>query len=251
MLKDRWRFLRYEANDAATNMALDDAIAEAVKFRIAGPTIRFYGWEPAAVSIGRFQDLEEVVDMEQCQKLGVDVVRRSTGGGAVFHDSGKEVTYSVICPEEMMPQDINEAYREIGGWVVNALKLIGIDSTFEPINDVMVNGKKISGSAQSRRQGIFLQHGTLMFDLDRIRMFSVLRVPPEKSRAQGLEAPAERVTSVREQKKVPWEFVVAAMANAFIMNKQWYIGDLTQDELARAELISRERYSNADWMRGL
>ncbi len=247
MLRKRWRVLRYETSSAAMNMSLDEAIAEAVSFRVAGPTLRFYGWEPAAVSIGRFQALEEVVDLEGCKRLGVDVVRRSTGGGAVFHDSGKELTYSVICPEDMMPKDINEAYREIGGWIVNALKFLGIEGAFEPINDVLVNGKKISGSAQSRRQGIFVQHGTLLFDIDRVRMFSVLKVPPEKVDAQGLEQPADRVTSVREQKKVPWEYFTAAMANAFILNKEWYIGDLTADELTRAELIQRQRYGSEEW----
>ena len=242
--------LRYEANTPAMNMALDEAIAEAVSYRVAGPTLRFYGWDPSAVSIGRFQDLEEVVDMEQCERLGVQVVRRSTGGGAVFHDSGKEITYSVVCPEDMMPNDINEAYQEIGGWLVNALKLIGIEATFEPINDVLVNGKKISGSAQSRRQGIFTQHGTLLYDIDRVRMFSVLKVPPDKLDAHGIEDATERVTSVREQKKVPWDYVIAAMANAFIINKQWYVGDLTTDEMARAELIARERFGNEDWTYG-
>jgi len=242
--------LRYESNTPAMNMALDEAIAEAVTYRVAGPTLRFYGWEPSAVSIGRFQDLEEVVDLEQCDRLGVQVVRRNTGGGAVFHDSGKEITYSVVCPEDMMPSDINEAYREIGGWLVNALKLIGIEATFEPINDVLVNGKKISGSAQSRRQGIFMQHGTLLYDIDQVRMFSVLKVPPDKLDAHGIEDAAERVTSVREQKKVPWDYVIAAMVNAFIINKQWYVGDLTTDEMARAELIARKRYANEDWTYG-
>ncbi len=250
MLRKRWRMLRYESNTPAMNMALDEAIAEAVTYRVAGPTLRFYGWEPSAVSIGRFQDLEEVVDLEQCDRLGVQVVRRNTGGGAVFHDSGKEITYSVVCPEDMMPSDINEAYREIGGWLVNALKLIGIEATFEPINDVLVNGKKISGSAQSRRQGIFTQHGTLLYDIDQVRMFSVLKVPPDKLDAHGIEDAAERVTSVREQKKVPWDYVIAAMVNAFIINKQWYVGDLTTDEMARAELIARKRYANEDWTYG-
>ncbi len=245
MLRKRWRVLGYEKAGAAYNMALDEAIAEAVSFRVAGPTLRFYGWEPAAVSIGRFQKLDEVVDLEGCRRLGVDVVRRSTGGGAVFHD--REITYSVICPEEMMPADINEAYREIGGWTVNALKLIGIDGTFEPINDVLVNGKKISGSAQSRRKGIFMQHGTLIYDLDRAKMFSVLKVPKDKLESHSLADPAERVTSVREQRKVPWEYVAAAMANAFIMNREWYAGDLTSDELARAEVIAKLRYANDDW----
>jgi len=247
MLRKRWRILRYEENDAATNMALDEAIAEAVAFRIAGPTMRFYGWRPAAVSIGRFQNLEEVVDLEQCRKLGVDVVRRSTGGGAVFHDIGKEVTYSVICPEDMMPKDINEAYQEIGGWIVNALRFLGIEGSFEPINDVVVNGKKISGSAQSRRNGIFVQHGTLLYDIDRMRMFSVLKVPKDKMQAHELEEVADRVTSVREQKKVPWDYVAAAMANAFIINREWYAGDITQDELARAEVISKRRFANDEW----
>ncbi len=245
MLRKRWRVLRYEKATAAYNMALDEAIAEAVAFRVAGPTIRFYGWEPAAVSIGRFQKYEEVVDLEGCRRQGVDVVRRSTGGGAVFHD--RELTYSVICPEDMMPADINEAYREIGGWMVNALKLIGIEAVFEPINDVLVNGKKISGSAQSRRKGMFVQHGTLIYDLDRAKMFSVLKVPKDKLEAHTIIDPAERVTSVREQRKVPWEYVAAAMANAFIMNREWYAGDLTADELARAEVIARLRYANDEW----
>lgn len=245
MLRKRWRVLRYEKAGAAYNMALDEAIAEAVAFRVAGPTMRFYGWEPAAVSIGRFQKLEEVVDLEGCKRLGVDVVRRSTGGGAVFHD--QEITYSVICPEDMMPADINMAYQEIGGWMVNALKLIGIEGTFEPINDVLVNGKKISGSAQSRRKGIFVQHGTLIYDLDRAKMFSVLKVPKDKLDSHSLGDPAERVTSVREQRKVPWEFVAAALANAFIMNREWYAGDLTADEIARAEVIARLRYANDEW----
>lgn len=245
MLRKRWRILRYEEGSAAFNMALDEAIAEAVAFRIAGPTMRFYGWRPAAVSIGRFQKLEEVVDLESCQRLGVDVVRRSTGGGAVFHD--QEVTYSVICPEDMMPADINDAYREIGGWMVNALKFLGIEASFEPINDVLVDGKKISGSAQSRRKGIFLQHGTLLYDIDRVKMFSVLKVPQDKLDSHSLGDPVERVTSVREQKKVPWEYVAAAMANAFIMNREWYAGDITADELTRAEIISKQRYGNKDW----
>jgi len=245
MLRKRWRVVRYEKASAAYNMALDEAIAEAVAFRVAGPTMRFYGWEPAAVSIGRFQKLEEVVDLESCRRLGVDVVRRSTGGGAVFHD--QEMTYSVICPEDMMPADINDAYREIGGWIVNALKFLGIDGTFEPINDVLVNGKKISGSAQSRRKGIFVQHGTLIYELDRIKMFSVLKVPKDKLDSHFLGDPAERVTSIREQKKVPWEYVAAAMANSFIMNREWYAGDITADELARAEIIAKMRYGNDEW----
>jgi lipoate-protein ligase A len=92
-----------------------------------------------------------------------------------------------------------------------------------------------------------VQHGTLIYDLDRAKMFSVLRVPRDKMDSHSIEDPAERVTSVREQKKVPWEYVAAAMANAFIMNREWYSGDLTADELARAEVIAKLRYANDEW----
>ena len=140
MLNQRWRVLRYESHPASMNMAIDEAIAEMLSFNEASPTIRFYGWNPSAVSIGCFQDLEEEVDTERCRQLGIDIVRRRTGGGAVFHDKDGEITYSVICPETMVDKDINAAYRQICGWIVNGLKVVGIEAEFRPINDVTVNG---------------------------------------------------------------------------------------------------------------
>jgi lipoate-protein ligase A len=247
MLNQRWRILRYETHPARMNMAIDEAIAEMLTFNEASPTIRFYGWNPSAVSIGCFQNLEDEVDVELCKELGIDIVRRRTGGGAVYHDKDGEITYSVICPEAMMDRDINAAYRQICGLIVKGLKMVGITAEFRPINDITVNGKKISGSAQTRRSGIFTQHGTVLYSIDPEVMFSVLKVDREKAVLKGTSDLTELVTSVSKESKATKNEVLAALVYAFAEGKDWYLGPMSQDELSRAESISSERYGSDTW----
>ncbi|MDD1771481.1 MAG: lipoate--protein ligase family protein [Methanomassiliicoccales archaeon] len=235
---------RYETFPLAIDLALDDAIVEAVSFRMAGPTIRFHGAEPSAVSIGQSQKIDGLVDIERCRKLGIDMVRRNTEGNAYFHDVGKEISFSIICPEEMISKDLDRVYEEVGGWVVNALKLIGIVSSFEGPNEVVVDGKTICHLFQSRPKGTLLIQGNFLYDIDRPTMFSLIRP------SAGLGPSEERLTSLRELKKLPWEYAMAALVNALILNKQWYAGDLTRDEMVRAELIAQQRYGKEEWTFG-
>jgi len=247
MLNQRWRMLRYETHPASMNMAIDEAIAEMISFNEAGPTIRFYGWDPSAVSIGNFQNLDDEIDVERCRELGIDIVRRRTGGGAVYHDKEGEITYSVICPEPMVDKDINAAYRQICGWIVNGLKMVGITAEFRPINDITVKGKKISGSAQTRRSGIFTQHGTVLYQVDPDVMFSVLKVDQERSRSKGASSPADLVTSVSKESNATRNEVLTALVYAFAEGKDWYLGRMSQDEFSRSDAIVRERYGNDEW----
>ena len=249
MLNQRWRILRYESHPAKMNMAIDEAIAEMLSFNEASPTIRFYGWNPSAVSIGCFQNLEDEVDTEKCAALGIDIVRRRTGGGAVYHDKEGEITYSIICPEAMVDQDINAAYRQICGWIVNGLKMVGITAEFRPINDITVGGKKISGSAQTRRSGIFTQHGTILYTVDPEVMFTVLKMDKEKAASKGTNNLSDLVTSVSKESKASKNEVLAALVYAFAEGKDWYLGALSQDELARAGAIADERYGSDAWTR--
>ena len=249
MLNQRWRILRYESHPAKMNMAIDEAIAEMISFNETSPTIRFYGWNPSAVSIGCFQSLEDEVDVKRCGELGVDIVRRRTGGGAVYHDKDGEITYSVICPEAMMDKDINAAYRQICGLIVKGLKIVGINAEFRPINDITVNGKKISGSAQTRRSGIFTQHGTVLYSVDPDVMFSVLKMDREKANSKGTSNPADLVTSVSKESKATKNEVLAALVYAFAEGKDWYLGPMSQDELSRADAIANERYGGDAWTR--
>ena len=177
-------------------MAIDEAVCEAVASGKSLPTIRFYTWLPSAVSIGYFQSLIDEVDVSVAKELSADIVRRRTGGGAVYHDAKGEITYSVIAPEPIMPDGIRESYQVICGWVIESLKNIGIGAEFKPINDIIANGKKISGNAQTRRNGVLLQHGTLLYDLDVRTMFTLLKVPKEKISDKMIQSVGERVTKV-------------------------------------------------------
>src|SRR5208282_4253098 len=105
----------------------------------------------SAVSIGTFQSMANEVNVEECNRSNVSYVRRLTGGGAVYHDSNGEITYSVIAPESLFPKNIIESYKVICSWVISGLAILGIKAEFVPINDIVVNGKKISGNAQTRR----------------------------------------------------------------------------------------------------
>jgi lipoate-protein ligase A len=245
MINMQWRFIPYKENDAFTNMAIDEAVSEAVASGESPPTIRFWGWNPRAVSIGYFQSMEKEVDIAKCEELGVDVVRRRTGGGAVFHDS--EITYSIIGKEDLFPKDIIASYREICGCIINGLQGLGIESEFKPINDIITNGKKISGNAQTRRGGTLLQHGTLLYEVDVDRMFSLLKVPDEKIRDKMIATVKERVTSVKAQKDVNIEQVLDAMKKGFSDGRELENSHLSEKEMERAEELVKSRYKTREW----
>ncbi|OPY31959.1 MAG: Lipoate-protein ligase A subunit 1 [Methanomassiliicoccales archaeon PtaU1.Bin124] len=247
MFKDRWRLIPFHDAPAAENMAIDEAVAEAVSFNEANPTIRFYGWKPSAVSIGCFQSMKDEVDIDACRELGIDRVRRRTGGGAVFHDHDGEITYSVICPERLVEKDITASYKQVCGWAVAALRSLDLDAEFSPINDILVNGKKVSGSAQTRRQGIFTMHGTILYKVDRETMFRVLKVGRTKTSDKPSALPSDRVAGVGEISTIRKEELLLALVGAFIDGKEWYLGELGRDEEARADVIASMRYANNDW----
>ena len=244
----KWRILKLEKNDAFMNMAIDEAIANAVAKGTSLPTIRFYEWKPDAVSIGYFQGMNDEIDVDACKKQNVDTIRRRTGGGAVYHDEIGEITYSVIAPESIMPKGITESYHLICGWIIDSLELLGIKAEFKPINDVITNGKKISGNAQTRRNGVLLQHGTVLYDVNVEKMFSLLKVSQEKIADKLIEDVKERVTSVRQQKpKVTKDKVYDAMVKGFTEGKEFDFGFLTEEEMIDASMLVETRYKKEEW----
>jgi lipoate-protein ligase A len=243
----KWRIIPLEVNDAFMNMAIDEALGESVASG-APPTIRFYRWDPSAVSIGYFQSLLEEVDVDECERLGVDIVRRRTGGGAVYHDFDGEITYSLVAPQELYGTDILDSYRVICGHVIESLETLGLPAEFSPVNDVLVNGKKISGNAQTRRGGVLLQHGTLLFRVDPDIMFRLLRVGEEKLKDKYVRSVKDRVTSVTDELgQIPMEDLHAALRQGFARGKKWRSGTLDKGEKARAEAIAGERYGTREW----
>jgi len=250
-MKEKWRLLKTEDKTAFTNMAIDRAVLVTNSEGKVPPTVRFYTWKPPAISIGYFQSLEEEVDLAVCKELGVDFVRRITGGGAVFHD--KELTYSIVISEShpQIPRNILESYGRICGAVMNGLKNLGIESKYVPINDIVTNGKKISGNAQTRKIKTVLQHGTVLLDVDVEKMFSLLKVPDEKIRDKLISDVKERVTSIRHLlgKNISFDNVAEAMKKGFEeeFNVKLTPGKLTEEEIILTKKFEKECFGSRDW----
>jgi len=247
----RLRLISSGALPGALNMGTDEALISSVAEGTSPPTLRLYRWSPPCVTIGYFQSMEAEVDLAACASAKVDAVRRLTGGGAVFHD--EEITYSLVAPlgHPLAPDDILESYRLICAGIVAGLGLLGAKASFVPINDIAVNGKKVSGNAQTRRRGCLLQHGTVLLGLDARRMFSVLRVPSEKLRGRPEPRAEGRVTSLRDVLEREVRFDEAARALAEGCSKAWdaelFPDRLTPTETAAAEVFGRTRFNTRAW----
>ena len=251
-LANEWRLLPLRIDDAFTSMAIDEALLKLNADGRSPNTIRFWRWLPSTVSIGCFQNVKHEVDLEVAKKYGVAVVRRITGGGAVFHDYDGELTYSVVCKQGDVPDDIIESYRLICGGLVRGFERLGLQAEFKPVNDVQVNGKKISGSAQTRRWGSVLQHGTILISPDVRLMFELLKVSPEKISDKFIASVYERVTTVERElgRKPTFDEVRATMVGGFAdtLDADFVEGELAQEELGLAEQIEL-KYASKEWLR--
>lgn len=238
-------------------MAVDEAILTARIENQAPNTIRFYRWNPSAVSIGKFQDVKNEVQMENCVKLGVDVVRRITGGGTVYHDQENEVTYSVTADkQDLEAKDVTAVYRRVYSGLAEALHILDVDADFNVGNEkncpnLTVKGKKISGSAQSHKKGVVLQHGTLLADVDLKRMFTLLRVPWAKTCMEVVDVAEGRITSLRKElgRKVSQREVNEALIGGFekALSVTLEEGDLTSYERTLADRLCKEKYATDEW----
>ena len=249
-MENNWRLILTGYNSAYYNMALDEAIMK-LSHEQKTPTIRFYGWKPAAISIGYFQGMRDEVDIAKCEELGIDVVRRITGGGAVFHDS--EVTYSFVATEKsaILPKNILDSYKKICNGIIAGLGELDLEASFVPLNDIVVAGKKISGNAQTRREKAILQHGTILTGVDVEKMFSMLKVPSEKIKGKLIEDIKQRVTSVEQQlgRKVSFDQTLSAMKKGFEKSFGVELRESkpAKEEAELAKQIVEERFANDKW----
>ncbi len=252
-----WRLVKHDAHDAFFNMAVDEAILQA---RIEGKTpntLRLYRWRPSAVSIGRFQNTQSEVNLEACGIRGIDVVRRVSGGGAVYHDSENEVTYSVIVKrEDLGTDDVAEAYRRICNGLVETAHYLGVDAEYNEGNvkqcpNITVKERKISGSAQAHRKGVILQHGTLLLNADLETMFTLLRVPWAGTCFDLVSIANRKITSVAEEVggAVPVDLAYQAAAQGFekALNMKLVEMELSEYESDLTKRLKKEKFSTREW----
>jgi lipoate-protein ligase A len=258
-----WRLVVTEACDGATNMAIDEALWRGRQAGSSPPTLRFFAWAPPTVSLGYGQRLDRQVDVEACRRLGVGVVRRPTGGSALYHDGPeRELTYSVSATAEDLgvSADLLDTYRWIGRALVRGLEALGaaaeMVSTGRGLGrdpafcfartgafEIEVGGKKLVGSAQRRQGTSFLQHGAILLAVDAPRLgalFPTTRDP--LASLTTLEAATGR--------RPTFEEVAAALRTAFEVEHGLRLvpGGLTDEETARVECLVSDRYGRAAFL---
>ena len=263
MTERAWRLLVTEPADGATNMAVDEALWRG---RLAGaspPTVRFFAWRPPTVSLGYGQPLDRHVDVAACEALGVGVVRRPTGGSAIYHDGPeRELTYAVTATAADLGvgPDLLETYHWIGRALLRGLQALGVLAEMVPVAggaattpafcfartgawEIEVGGRKLVGSAQRRQGAAFLQHGAVLLGVDAPRLRRLFPTTRD---------PLATLTTLEEilGRRPAFDEVADALAAAFEAEHGLTLrpGGLSLDETARVDALVSERYATAEWL---
>jgi lipoate---protein ligase len=234
-----WRVVDLGSMDPAFTAAVDEAILTFRATGVVGNTLSFYARDRPTISLGYFEKATECIDLDLCRQQGIEVVRRISGGSAIYTDPG-QIIYTLTLGDELVPENPKESYPLICAGVVNALRSLGIAAEHKPLNDVVVKGKKISGSAQTRRGGVVLQHGTVIVNSDLDTMMRVIRQRPGKLRSR------KEMTSVTLElgRAVGLDEVKNALVKGFELafDIRTERAELTVEELELAKKLSLEKY---------
>jgi lipoate---protein ligase len=237
-----WRLVDSDLAAPAYTAACDEAMILARHERIIPNSLHLYRRALPTVSIGYFEKVEESVDMEAMKRRGVGLVRRVSGGSAIYTDPG-QVIYSLVLDSQMVPESPNATFELICKGVINAIQLLGLKAEFKPVNDILVSGRKISGSAQIRKWDVVLQHGTLLVDTDLDAMFDVLK-PGKKGRSKdSITSLAKELDNVPSMEKVK-KALIDGFASAF--GVEIVRGELTSYEEKKIEELLKERYGREE-----
>ncbi|GBD20834.1 Octanoyltransferase LipM [bacterium HR28] len=246
--KYRWQLIYGEAFDPAMQMALDEVLTYRVGRGERPPTLRFWEWTAPAVVIGRFQSLRNEVDLEEANRYGITVVRRITGGGAMLTEPGRVITYSIYAPPELVAgMSFQESYAFLDAWVVEALRALGIDAWYQPINDITSANGKIGGAAQARRHGAVLHHTTMAYDIDPEKVPRVIRIGREKLSDKGVRSAERRVAPLRQQTNLPRETIQEFLIRTFAERHGLEEGALRPDEIDEARELVRTKFGTWEW----
>jgi lipoate-protein ligase A len=269
----KWRVIYSGAAAAATNMAIDEAMLLAHSTGEVPPTLRFYGWNPAAVSIGYFQKAEAEIDLQACQVRGFDVVRRLTGGRAVLHDA--ELTYSLVVKENypFLPKTITASYRYLSEGLITGLHQLGaavkmtipLSAYGQKIKqassaacfdapshyEITYEGRKLVGSAQTRKRGVILQHGSILIRFSPQTVAAILQLPSAQLREKTAAMLARRAVSLEEilGRTVEFPELCSVLTPAFCLalGVTFELGELTLPEQAASRRLAAEKYSQRSW----
>lgn len=217
----KWAIIKSGKQDAFYNMAMDELLMNKVRDGEISAALRFYEWEQPALSLGYFQKIHKEIDLDKVNDYGYQMVRRQTGGRGVLHD--RELAYSVVLPEsyEGMPGTVTESYRVLSNGLLEGFRALGLRAEFSiPGNDeekdnlkkvrssvcfdtpswyeLVVEGRKIAGSAQTRKDGVIMQHGSILLDVDADQLFDMFKYSNERLKNKQKSAFREKAVAIND-----------------------------------------------------
>ncbi|MGI5950671.1 MAG: lipoate--protein ligase family protein [Brooklawnia sp.] len=251
-----WEDLTFDVIPARTmapamHVALDEVISADVGDGRRNPTFRLWDWDSPLVVIGSFQSFRNEIDEDGAGRHGIEVVRRISGGGAMFMEPGNCITYSLVVPGALVEGlSFEQSYAFLDDWVLGALGEVGVNAHYIPLNDIASDKGKIGGAAQRRfSDGTVLHHVTSAYDIDADKMLEVLRIGREKMSDKGTKSANKRVDPMRSQTGMTRDAIMASFLDYFAGRYTCVESDYTQDDLARAEELVRTKFSTDEWTR--
>src|SRR5690606_27914667 len=233
----------------AMHVALDEVLPGEVAAGRRPPLLRIWDWDAPLVVIGSFQSVRNEVDPEGLARHDMMVVRRISGGGAMFMEPGNCITYSLVVPTSLVEGlSFERSYAFLDDWVLGALADVGIEARYVPLNDIASEEGKIGGAAQKRfASGVVLHHVTMSYDIDAEKMLEVLRIGREKMSDKGTKSANKRVDPMRRQTGMAREDIIDAFIAHFEGRYDTVRSDYTPEELARAEELMRTKFLTEAW----
>ncbi|WP_171168580.1 biotin/lipoate A/B protein ligase family protein [Streptomyces sp. I05A-00742] len=246
-----WQLIHDGPQSPALHMALDEVLTTEVAAGRRPPTLRVWEWASPAVVIGSFQSLRNEVDPAGAALHDITVVRRISGGGAMFIEPGNTITYSLCVPDALVQGlSFADSYAYLDDWVLGALENMGVKAWYQPLNDIATDSGKIAGAAQKRvvsGAGAVLHHVTMAYDIDADKMLDVLRIGREKLSDKGTKSAKKRVDPIRRQTGLPRDAVIDRMIGSFRGRYGLTEGSVTEEEMARAVELAQTKFSTPEW----
>ena len=244
-----WEILGPEIIPITEQVALDEVLTRQIANGTRKPTIRFWDWSEGAVVIGSFQSLKNEVDIEQAEKHGIQVVRRISGGGAMFMEAGNCITYSLYAPESLVDgMSFADSYPFLDAWVMEALESIGLKAYYKPLNDIATDAGKIGGAAQKRlANGAMLHHVTMSYDIDAQKMTQVLRIGREKISDKGIASAVKRVDPLKSQTQLERMEIIKVMMDTFAKRTGAKPAQLDAESRQAAQELAAAKFATEQW----
>ncbi len=237
------------AIDPMLNVAMDETLTDDVAAGRRKPFMRLWEWNSPQVVIGSFQSYSNEINQEGVDKYGITVSRRVTGGGAMFMEPGNCVTYSLVVPQTLVDGlSFAQSYPFLDEWTMEALKKVGINAHYIPLNDISSDQGKIGGAAQKRfSNGWMVHHVTMSYDIDAEKMLEVIRIGKEKMKDKGNRSAVKRVDPMRSQTQLPREEILKVFHDTFKEKYNATEGEITAEDLAVAQRRCDEKFSTEEW----